>query len=91
MLKILSFLSLLIVVACSSGLPKCDDSSIKNILEKNIKEAIEKTFHTSDVAIKLSSLKNNGIKDDKRMCEADVSVKIKNAKYVTKSTATLEI
>jgi len=37
----------------------------------------------------MSSISSTGSSDNKRSCEADIVLKIVNAKYTTKSTATL--
>ena len=80
-----------LVSACSSGTPKCDDSAIKKALIENIKNTITKDFKTDKVSIKMSSIDSTGSTDEKRTCEADLTLKITDAKYTTKSTATLGV
>ncbi len=75
--------------ACTSGAPKCDDDGIKKSLLTNVKSTISKDFKTDEVSVKMSNITNNGASDGKRSCEADIVLKISNAKYTTKSTATL--
>ncbi len=78
-----------LVSACSSGTPKCDDSTIKKALIENVKNTITKDFKTDKISVNMSSISSTGSSDNKRSCEADITLKITDAKYTTKSTATL--
>ncbi len=89
MKKYYSIFAIAFIASCSSGTPKCDDSGIKKALVENVKSTITKDFKTDEVSVKMSNITNNGASDGKRSCEADIVLKISNAKYTTKSTATL--
>ena len=89
MKKYYSICAIALVSACSSGTPKCDDSAIKKALLENVKSTIAKDFKTDDISVKMSSISSTGSSDNKRSCEADITLKITDAKYTTKSTATL--
>lgn len=78
-----------LVSACTSGIPKCNESGIKQSLLENVKKTIVKDFKTDEVSVKIANISSNGASDGKRSCEADITLKISNAKYTTKSTATL--
>lgn len=89
MKKYYSICAIALVSACSSGTPKCDDSGIKKALVENVKSTIAKDFKTDKISVKMSAISSTGSDDNKRSCEADITLKITDAKYTTKSTATL--
>ena len=88
MKKYYSTFVIILLTACPSGTPKCDDSGIEKALVENVKSTMTKYFETDKISVKMSSISSTGSSDNKRSCEADITFKMTGAKYTTKSTAT---